>query len=63
MSWTIGRPINGITINGLAYACDEDGKPLAFESYDEAEMFCHLYGITEDDLEDGSVVIVEEEDE
>lgn len=44
MRWTIGRPINGITINGLYYACDENG-------------------ITEDDLEDGSVVIVEEEDE
>lgn len=34
--WAIARPINGISINGDEYLCDENGKMLVFNSEDEA---------------------------
>lgn len=34
--WAIARPINGVTINGDEYLCDENGKMLIFDSGDGA---------------------------
>ena len=39
MSIVIGRPINGISINGLEYLLGEDGEYKQFESREEAKTF------------------------
>tara|TARA_Y100000034_G_scaffold86483_1_gene103705 strand:- start:730 stop:924 length:195 start_codon:yes stop_codon:yes gene_type:complete len=32
MKYRIGRPINGISLNGNEYLCDEDGKQMLFDT-------------------------------
>jgi hypothetical protein len=39
----IGRPINGVFINGLEYLLDEDGDYLLFPSIDAAKDFIAEY--------------------
>ena len=49
----IGRPIEGISLNGLEYALDEHGGYIHFETIDEAKQFLRDNGVEdEDDLED-----------
>jgi len=38
---TVSRPINGISINGDEYLLGEDGKPLFFDSIDDAHKYFH----------------------
>ena len=35
---TIGRPINGISVNGLEYLINEDGRPRTWNSVDDAGL-------------------------
>jgi hypothetical protein len=55
MSIVIGRPINGISINGLEYLLGEDGEYKQFESREEAKTFLNSMfeePLTDDQLED-----------
>lgn len=48
---TIGRHINGITLNDLEFVLDEEGgKPLEFSSQKEAEQFLLDNGEEESNL-------------
>lgn len=61
----IGRPINGISINGNEYACDEKGIAIVFEDKNDARAFLKENGYTDKNIEDCGIVFesVEEEDE
>lgn len=50
MSVIIGRPINGISLNGLEYAQTDDGEILIFDDRKKAENFLLDSGVIEDDL-------------
>jgi hypothetical protein len=47
----IGRPINGISINGLEYALDEHGKVKEFADKKEAVQFLKDNGFPDKDLD------------
>jgi hypothetical protein len=47
----IGRPINGISINGLEYALDEHGEVKEFVDKKEAEQFLKDNGFPDEDLD------------
>ena len=46
----VGRPINGITINGLEYLMDYEGDLMTFESEEKAKEFLAEKGYTEEDM-------------
>ncbi len=48
----VGRPINGITLNGLEYLQDEDGVPICFEDRDAAQKYLREHGVTDVEMED-----------
>ena len=50
MSVIIGRPINGISLNGLEYAQNDDGEILIFDDRKKAENFLLDSGVIEYDL-------------
>ena len=49
--YCIGRPINGIGINGLEYAVDANGELLRFDGKDDAKTFLIEHGVDEDNLD------------
>ena len=51
-----GRPINGITINGLEWLLTDDGEVMIFDSEEQATEFLKDHGVTDGALE--SVVFV-----
>lgn len=53
----IGRPINGISLNGLEYLCDNNGKTLKFADEKEAESYLLYIGYTKQEIEDEGIVI------
>ncbi len=65
----IGRPIEGIHLNGLEYVLDkpeeDDGVPIEFEDRNAAIKF--MEGVAENpeliqtDLDEGSIVLVDAE--
>ena len=55
----VGRPINGISLNGLEYILNGDGSVMQFESQDAAKEFLKVNGFTESDFDD---LIFAEED-
>jgi hypothetical protein len=55
----IGRPINGITINGLEYLLDENGHEMRFEDEAAASEFLRGNGFTDDELENSGIVFSE----
>ncbi len=59
----IGRPINGITINGNEYVCGEDGVALVFP--DEAAAIAYLgeHGYTEKEIESEGITFEEVDDQ
>lgn len=57
--FVIARAINGITLNGREYVCDEKDEPILFDSQDLALAFLKEKGI--DDPEDFGIDILEEE--
>lgn len=42
---SIGRPINGITINGLEYVLDDKGEVMLFTDIPAAKAFLREHGI------------------
>jgi len=52
MAIIVGRPINGITINGLEWLLDDAGNyELRFEDEEKAKEFLTKKGYTEEDME------------
>ena len=44
---TVGRPINGISLNGVEWILDENGDAMRFGSVREAKQFLREHGITD----------------
>ncbi len=63
MAWMIGRPINGIPINGNEYVCDDDGIAILFPTEEEARDFVHAHGYTDEMIEDEGIVFEEANDD
>lgn len=62
---TIGRPINGISINGNEYVCDEKGRAIVFEDENDARAFLKENRYTDEAIENDGIVFenIDEEDE
>ena len=48
----VGRPINGISINGLEYLMDDEGAYKIFDDMDAAKKFLKDNGFTDEDMEE-----------
>lgn len=48
----VGRPINGISINGLEYLMDDEGAYKIFDDTGAAKKFLMENGFDEEDLEE-----------
>lgn len=59
MRYAIGRPIEGVTLNGNEYAIDGDGKLMTFDSEEDALDFLKACGFTDNDIKGQGVVIEE----
>ena len=57
MSVIVGRPINGISINGLEYLLDPDNNAARFEGVGEAKQAMRNLGFEEEHVEDYFVYI------
>lgn len=55
--YIIGRPINGIPLNGLEYALDNNQEFLQFDSIGDAEAFLKQSGATEEDIENFYMIV------
>jgi hypothetical protein len=56
----IGRPIEGIALNGFEYILEEeDGPERLFETPAAAKKFLIPFGITEEHFDNCSVVLVD----
>ena len=62
MAVMIGRPINGITINGLEYVLNEKGEPIKWATERQARLFLKEHGISEKEIERTGIVFEEEEE-
>lgn len=52
LKYAIGRPINGITLNGNEYVLDENGEMTLFDSMEEAKSFLYRHGLSEEEIND-----------
>lgn len=52
IKFIIGRPIEGISLNGLEYLLGTDGHELLFDTVDEAKKLLSDNGVEGDELED-----------
>lgn len=59
MRYAIGRPIEGVTLNGNEYVIDGDGKLMTFDSEEDALDFLKACGFTDNDIKGQGVVIEE----
>ena len=58
--WKIGQYVNGITLNDLEYVLDgEDGDILYFETKDKAMTFILENGGTQEDVDNGALIIMD----
>ena len=65
MGIVIGRPINGISLNGLEYMLDEKGDYKLFNTKEEAKEFLNSNfeePLTDDELEDNFMFLDSETD-
>ena len=44
----VGRPINGICINGDEFLLDDDDQTMEFQSVGQAKDFLRVYGYTDE---------------
>lgn len=51
MSICVGRPINGISINGLEYLLDDDGNIRLFSNENEAKDWLTSQGFSMDEID------------
>ena len=56
----IGRPIEGIGLNGREYVLDENQEPMKFECVEVAEYFLYRHGYTKAKIELEGITIIEE---
>lgn len=63
MAILIGRPINGVTINGNEYVCDGEGFAIAFPNEQAAIAFLKENGMTEEEIETEGIMFEEAGDE
>lgn len=59
MGVIIGRPIEGVTINGLEYVCDEKGTTIVFKDEAEARAFLADHNIDDELIEECGIVFEE----
>lgn len=59
MRYAIGRPIEGVTLNGNEYVLDGDGELMTFDSEEDALDFLKACGFTDNDI-NGQGVVIEE---
>jgi hypothetical protein len=59
--YIIGRPVNGITINGREYVRNDKDELMLFDSENEAKAFLAKHGVT--DLESQGIEILLDEDD
>jgi hypothetical protein len=59
MSVLIGRPINGISVNGLEFVLNADGSEMTFSSVESANQFLLDNGFTQEDI-DHSIIFKEQ---
>lgn len=52
----IGRPINGVSLNGNEYAKNDRGVTFTFKDEEEAYHFLHEHGISENDIKAMGIV-------
>lgn len=57
--YVIGRPINGITVNGLEYILNDDGDEIIFDSIEAAKEFLAGFDIGEAEIEAQGIVFEE----
>ena len=62
MSFLIGRPINGVSLNGNEYVLGDNGKPRVFSDMVSAKQFLAEKGLTELDIEAEGIVFEETEE-
>lgn len=58
--YIICRPKNGISLNGLEYLATADGV-ARFDSIEEARIYLHIKGYTDDDIEAEGIIFKEVE--
>lgn len=56
--WVIGRPIQGNSLKGLEHLYS-DGFIATFDSEEEACIYLHLKGYTDEDIENEGIIIQE----
>ena len=56
----IGRPVDGISLNGLEYVYHDDGALARFEDEAHARDFLYQHGFSDDDIEDEGIMFVDE---
>jgi len=59
--YIVGRPINGISINGLEFILDENDEEMKFDTQEDAIGFVVAHGGSRDDFDEGSLVMLEAE--
>lgn len=59
MGVLIGRPIEGVTINGLEYVCDEKRYAIVFKDEDDAKAFLADHNIDDELIEECGIVFEE----
>lgn len=59
MRYAIGRPIEGVTLNGNEYVLDGDGELMTFDSEDDALGLLKANGFTDGDIERQGIVVEE----
>lgn len=47
----VGRPINGISLNGLEWLLDDEDEVMEFDSEEQATAFLQENGMTEEEME------------
>lgn len=57
--YVIGRPIEGVTINGLEYILNDEGDEIIFNSIEEAKEFLLGFDIGEAEIEAQGIVFEE----
>ena len=55
--YKIGRPINGISLNGLEYVLDNQGQIKTFKTEKKAKDFMFANGITQEDFDNCAYII------
>lgn len=56
----IGRPINGISLNGREYVLDSDDNPKAFKTVEDARQFLYDAGYNDETIEIEGIDFVDE---